>query len=182
MTTELILNSPISVWVATYEQARADLIETYNTRKALQERICILTGEHFHVANHEYGDELARLKRDCWAGLIKASGVRHVMSPRAIEVMDDRLYNRHRHQPGSEEMPDFTEANVLNQLQAFRASIGDFFADYCREVFDRFYPRWNNEYKTNERNRIKIGERVILTGCVECDARFDIASLHPGCP
>lgn len=109
-------------------------------------------------------------KRKAWARIIEHCGFRALMSVEQQKQLERQLWGEgSRYKPGGiDELPDLTPETVYGWLAKLTESLPDMFTEACKEIFHLLTPqsKWSS-YKTNDRNRETVGDKVILTYSVE---------------
>ncbi len=117
----------------------------------------------FTVPTVTYVDDILRhMKSRCWRRIIELSGVRRMMSTKALDALDKKLaasdegYNKI-------DLPDITIDSVMAYLVGLQESAKDYAQEAIEEVFDYLRPGMHagfNKYKSNP--AFQVGDRVIL--------------------
>lgn len=132
----------------------------------------------FSYAGHQSEENLDRIiadmKRDCWAILVDALGIKNVMS-----VADRAKFEK---QMREDNLPDITEEAIGQIIMGLADQAEDFAKKAAREVFDILRPggHWSKgNFKTND--TFRVGRKVILTWMVErgySSGRFRVNYNH----
>ena len=117
--------------------------------------------------------QIAReLKRVAWRTLIERLGMRKVMSTKRIAEMDDALSTGRRSKYYNEtdpvdQLPEISADSIMDVLSGYAASAGEFMTEKVHEVYEFFKPWQSDTYKTNEKNRWKLSDKLIQGYAVE---------------
>lgn len=114
-------------------------------------------------------------KRIAWRVLIGKLELEKVMSAKKKDEMRQALdanYRSRSHSAGKDPIDDFPEITpetVFDVLSAYVLSAEDFLLESIQEIYDWLKPGKWDSYKTNQQNRWKIGEKIIISYAVEAD-------------
>jgi hypothetical protein len=120
------------------------------------------------------------LKRAAWASLISKLQLERVMSAKKRQEMHDALGQsaeavklRRKNADPIDSFPDVTPESILEVLSTYADSAGEFLNDSCLEIYQWLKPGARDGYKTNVKNRWKLGKKVIRSFALG-DPRFMI--------
>lgn len=157
-----IPRNSVAAMVATYHDALAKIREACAAIHEQEQRIHSVFGEGSHIrleTRHLRFDdpqkEIADMDRWVWRAIVNVSGIRRILSVRAIKEIDEQLDRK--------ELPPITEENVEGFLRNHREAASEHLAEAVREVHDSLRPT-GDRYARN--SQYDIGKRVILEGWV----------------
>ncbi len=163
-TTHLALRPGLMDFLEVYRQHMDAMQRGFSV--AIQARASL--GELLEPAYHHYAadriQDLQRVqindvRRRAWRWLLANSGVELMLSNQRLEAFEENLRQH--------EVPDPTPEAVMELLLSLDAQ--ELLREMFEEAFDYLRPgksRWST-YKTNEKARWRVPEKVILSGAVE---------------
>lgn len=100
-------------------------------------------------------------KLQAWSTLVDRVGIRKVMSAKRRKELDDILHNLHNPK-GADNLPEITEATIIDVLLGYAQSAEEFLEEAIREEYD-FWKCHNTraELKTNLKSLWKLDRKVI---------------------
>ena len=109
------------------------------------------------------------MKRNAWRVLVGKLELEKVMSPKRRDQMSAVLIHGNDTADNSiDDWPDITPENILGVLQGYMASADEFLDESIQDVYEFLKPWDRDEYKTNEKNRWKLSNKIIIGYAVEC--------------
>ncbi len=112
------------------------------------------------------------LKRVAWRTLMEKLGIRKFMSTAKVAEMDAALSpsgsgSCERESDPVDKLPEISEDNILLVLHTEASRADEYLTEKVKEVYDWLKPYVSDTYKTNEKNRWKVSEKIIKSYAVE---------------
>lgn len=125
--------------------------------------IRIYASDRYHSIDFNEKAAIEAAEHDAWRVIIDRLEIRRAMSSEDWSNLESQLAGRH-----GQRMPPISHESIDALRKQFAMNLNDTFNRAVKEVFDWLRPRentWHANYKTNRLD--VVGERVIITGCVE---------------
>ena len=160
-----------SIWeiVNNYKSAQKEIIAAYELLAQAEDRLkvfCnyphVLPGRRsMYGDNHEVKKILKGIKSDAWRGILKKTNAVSFMTPKRYDKFQKDL-DKPDNLPeiNFETVRDFVE-NVINAAP-------DMLIEFIKETFNWLQPGgWTLNYKTNQKSKYELQEKVIKPGIFE---------------
>lgn len=164
------LKSSLPGIIEAYELTREEISRAFaaieTARRRVPQALSPGTEETIDLGQHanrlDVDECLKRLRRGTWQAIVHRTGVQAMMSERRRKELESQLEEREH------PLPEVTEQHVVAMLKSTLGSTADFLAEAVQEVYRFLRPQstWN-PLKTNEKNKWKLGDKVILSYAIE---------------
>jgi hypothetical protein len=162
ITTDIIKHMPARAMIESYQVARKEVQEAFRLLDAAKKRLGAAFGPCYdRVLPHNCRDynlerealtTLEIIRRNAWRGVIEKTQIKHLISHKRKEQLDDQLEKG--------ELPELDVQTLADMLAELGGSVDRYFKEAVQEVFEWLRPR-RSGYKTN--TEYEIGKKVIIS-------------------
>jgi len=182
MDTDIIKHQNIYEIINSYEQAVKEIVAAYELLYRAEDRLkifCVYPKVLPRDGGGSLWDDTRKrvlngIKSEAWQGILKKT--------RAVEFMTTKRYEKfQRDLEKPESLPDITFETVQRFIENILNSAPNMLLEFIKETFDWLRPGgWAvKEYKTNEKSKYELREKIIKSGVLEgrwsgggCDLKY----------
>lgn len=177
-STDLVKRETLTALTGSYQLAEQEIRQAYDLLANAEKRLKAAFHDTYMEVNptDRCGDRtgtkaadtvMKDLQRRAWACIFDRLGIKKVMSIQRRNELDNQLYNRGGHSNTERvEFPEITEENILATLRDVMGQSVDYAREAVNEIFEWLRPWHRDEYKTNQKNKWQLGNKVIISyGC-----------------